>query len=76
MDSTDHARLELMLHRGVEPLRGFVRESESREWRAFTGWLGLARELEQACDGSGADAAASRAGSTLSPERRAARPET
>ena len=50
MDSPDLARLELMLQRNVEPLRGFLREAEDREWRAFSGWLALARELEQACE--------------------------
>ena len=48
MDSSDLARLELMLQRNVEPLRGFLREADDDEWRAFSGWLALARELEQA----------------------------
>jgi len=50
MDSADTVRLELMLHSDLEPLRGFVREGEDCEWRAVTGWLGLARELQRACD--------------------------
>ncbi len=37
-----------MLQRNVEPLRGFLREADDDEWRAFSGWLALARELEQA----------------------------
>ncbi len=37
-----------MLQRNAEPLRGFVREADDQEWRVFSGWLALARELEQA----------------------------
>ncbi len=75
MDSPDLAKLELMLQLGVEPLRGFVRRAEDREWRAFNGWLGLARELELTRDKGGANTATS-AGSIPSPERRAAHPGT
>lgn len=44
-------RLELVLQCDAEPLRGFVREAEDREWRVFAGWLGLARELDRVRDG-------------------------
>lgn len=50
VDFPDLARLELMLERNVEPLRGFVRTTEDRDWREFSGWLALARELEEACE--------------------------
>ncbi|MDX6586810.1 MAG: hypothetical protein QOI31_1283 [Solirubrobacterales bacterium] len=55
MDSRDLIRLELMLKRDAEPLCGFVREADDQEWRAFSGWLALARELEQASEGDEAE---------------------
>ena len=51
VDSPDLKRLQLLLERGAEPVRGFVREADDHEWRSFSGWLALARELEQARDG-------------------------
>jgi hypothetical protein len=53
MDSPDLNRLQLLLERDAEPVRGFVREAEDHDWRAFSGWLALARELEQAREGDG-----------------------
>ncbi len=55
MDPRDLARIELMLERNAEPLRGFVRDAQDPDWREFSGWLALARELEQACEGDDAE---------------------
>ena len=71
MDSSVLARLELMLERDAEPLRGFVREADNRDWRAFSGWLGLARELERAAANP-----APEPGTSPPPERREAPPES